>query len=310
MTMSRSLEGVPRFNMDRFYYFERSKESYAPVPIITRHNRAKHFCFLLGASDPEMDEIEKLLIKNGEAFQYAQYDGKRAEPWNAYMADQVDAPSGTILVLVECEPEDFNGQDAIVRAIDHHRPKDPGHDLPPESFWDASSIGQLYRLLNLGSPTREHVVLAAMDHCMAQARQGNCPGVSPEEIKTLSVEYIAQRRGMDPLAIEACVGTMLEQVWDAPKTIIGAQEVCDFTSTSVGMGYSLKYLCLLEAVAELGMVALVATKNHADGPDKIIICGAATPETIRYFMNSWAPSHDLIDIYGVPARGYAGGYRR
>jgi hypothetical protein len=308
--MTKNLDDVPQFNMDRFHYFERRKEGYVPLPIIARNTRVKPYSFLLGASDPEMDEIEKLLIENGEAFQYAQYDGVRAEPWNSYMADPIEAPSGTILVLIECEPENWSGEDAIVRIIDHHRPGDAGYNLAPDLFWEASSIGQLYKILRLGEPKREHVVLAAMDHCMTQARLGNCPGISSREVKTLSVEYIAKRRGLDPLAVEACVGTMLERVLDAPRTTIGGQEVADLTLVPAGIGYSLPYLCLLEAVAELSMVALVATKNRTDGPEKIIVCGAATPETVRYFMTSWAPAHGLVDIYGVPARGYAGGYRK
>lgn len=307
--MTRNLDGVPRFNMDRFHYFERKNGLYEILPIITRSTKKRPYCFLLGAPDPEMDEIEKLLIQKGEAFQHAQYEGKRAEPWNAYIADTVEVPADTIVVLIECEPVMFDGQDALIRIIDHHRPGDPGYHLPSEFFWEASSIGQLHKLLDLGEPKREHLVLAAMDHCVAQARLGNCPGIEIDEVKTLGIHYIAQGKGLDVATVEQSVRSMYERLLASPLITIGTQNVFDITSSSIGVGYSLDYLCLQEAIVDLGIVALIATKNRQDGPDKIIICGAATPETIRYFMESWAPANGLADIYGVPVRGYAGGYR-
>ncbi len=306
---------VPQFNMDRFDFF-RPKSDFQVHPILTRRKQAKPFCFILGAQDPEMDEIEKLLRENGEAYRYAEYDGKRSLPWNSYIANSVWIPPDTVAVLVECEPVQFEGCDAVIRIIDHHRPGDPGHDCSPEEYWEASSIGQVYKLLNSVrsqeeqlKPKHGHLVLAALDHCSAQARLGKCPGIDPKEVRELSINYTAQGKGMSIMSVEATVKHMYSHVLGSKKTLIGAQLVIDLTHTSIGLGYSLEFLCLQEAINDLGQVGLVKTKNRIDGPDKIIICGAAAPETIRYFMKSWAPNHGLKYIYGVPARGYAGGYR-
>lgn len=307
--MSRNLDGIPQFNMDRFDVFKREASPFTPAPIITRNKRARQYSFVLGAADPEMDEIEKLLREEGEALQYAMYKGRRVAPWNAYIADPVRMPVDTIVVLIECEPVLFEGHDAVIRIIDHHRPGDPGHDLPPESFWAASSIGQLHALLHKHEPKREHVVLAAMDHCVAQARLGNCPGIDPEEVKTLGIEYIARRKSIEISVVMAQIRKMERRIGQAKTVTIGAQQVIDLLETPVKTGYSLEYLCLQESLVDLGLVGLIATKNRVNGPEKIVLCGAATPETVRYFMNSWAPAHKLVDIYGVPARGYAGGYR-
>lgn len=314
--MTKNIEGGPPFKMDRFNFFRRNTGEEFVLPIVVRNPRMMPFCFILGAQDPEMDEIEKLLVENGEAFKYAEYEGGRVAPWNSYIADSIMIPPETVTVLVECEPIMFEGNDAIIRIIDHHRPGDDGHNAPASKFWEASSIGQTYKLLNTRRsekeqlvPTQEHVRLAAMDHCAAQARLGKCPGIDPEDVRDLSLRYTSERTGKSILEIEVMVNTMQDRILASPTVLIGAQEVFDLTSISVGLSYDFAFLCMQEAVIDLGQVALLRTRNRLDGPDKFIICGAATPDTVRYFMKSWAPSRGLKYIYGVPARGYAGAYR-
>lgn len=63
---------------------------------------------------------------------------------------------------------------------------------------------------------------------------------------------------------------------------------------------------LPEAACRLGL-------NYVSGPlvgpdlRKKFTC-SGTPEAVTFFMKEWAPSNGLIDIYGDPARGFAGGY--
>jgi hypothetical protein len=267
--------------------------------------------FVLGADDPEMAEIEGLLMVHGKRFEYATCDGKRVHPGNAYMADPVVMRKGSTVVLVECGPTNLANQIEIrVITLDHHRFGDFGFSLGPARFWEASSIGQLYKLLELGKPTHEHLVLAAMDHCMVQARLGNCPGVDPEEVRALGRKYTAKRNNVELSWLEECIRVMRTQIIASPTITIGTQDVVDFTGMSIGMVYSLEYLCMQEALADLGLVAVFVTKNKAGEPDKVAICGAATTETIESFKNAWAPEQGLIDIYGVPERGHAGGYRK
>lgn len=267
--------------------------------------------FILGADDPEMVEIEHLLMLHGKRFEYAVREGKRVHPGNAYVADPVTVRKGSTVVLVECGPTNLvNRNDIRVITLDHHRFGDFGFSLGPARFWEASSIGQLYNLLELGEPTHEHRVLAAMDHCMVQARQGRCPGIAPEEVKALGRKYTAERNNVDPLWLEECIRVMRTHITASPTIVIGTQEVVDFTGMSIGMVYSLEYLCMQEALADLGLVAVFATRNKIGGPDKIAICGAATTETIESFKNSWGPEQGLVDIYGVPERGHAGGYKK
>lgn len=108
--------------------------------------------WILGAADPEMAAIERLLAECGEPVAYAVGpDGQRVRPGNAYRAigyevDGMfgDARSSGIVYLVECEITRRGfGDGAKLVAIDHHRPGDPGYGRPPAEFLPASSIGQV-----------------------------------------------------------------------------------------------------------------------------------------------------------------------
>lgn len=277
-------------------------------PAVTRIRKKWPHTFILGADDPEMTEIENILVTHGQPFQYAMSDGSRVHPGNAYKADPVPVEAGFKAVLVECEPEKFTGFNALPRIVDHHRPGDPGFNLVPELYWEASSLGQIYKLLNLGTPTSAHLALAALDHCMSHARQGKCPGVDPDMVKLLSRQQIAKRKKVSLEIVEACIAEMRRQLEVSPVALIGKQVVVDFMWMRISVGYSLEYLCILEALADTGMAAIIRTKNKASNPDKVILCGAATVQTLEYFISSWAPANGLTKIYGVPQRGYAGGY--
>jgi hypothetical protein len=63
---------------------------------------------------------------------------------------------------------------------------------------------------------------------------------------------------------------------------------------------------LPEAAARDG-VCFLASLRERDGRTKVV-CQSGTPEQIEAFMCVWGPAHGLTDIYGDPARGFAGGY--
>lgn len=111
--------------------------------------------WILGAADPEMEAIERLLQENGQEVGYAlDAAGQRVRPGNAYQAYSwggigIDALH---VVLVECGFVDARAAHLrehadTVKVIDHHRPGDPGYGLPPEDFLHGSSIGQVCHFL-------------------------------------------------------------------------------------------------------------------------------------------------------------------
>lgn len=114
-----------------------------------------HRIWILGAPDPEMEAIERLLVTAGEHVAHAGFlDGargfRRCRPDEAYRAtvhqhvtvcEYAHDIGETTWYLVECS-ERTPDVCPVVR-IDHHRPGDPGFGLPPSEFLRASSIGQV-----------------------------------------------------------------------------------------------------------------------------------------------------------------------
>lgn len=105
--------------------------------------------WILGAVDPEMEMIERLLRESGQRVVFALHDGERVSPESAYRADGLSEsiPEGARVYRVEC---DGPAIPAGAQVIDHHRPGDPGYGRPPEDFLTASSIGQVIAELARG----------------------------------------------------------------------------------------------------------------------------------------------------------------
>jgi len=349
--------------------------------------------WILGAPDPEMEAIERLLTAAGEAVLYATADGRRVHPGSAYRADPVDfggADSVPALVyLVECEPSmvldssPVDGpKDIRTVTIDHHRLGDPGYGRPPEEFLEASSIGQVVsELARLGvlrrivtrheneigmtdhdryfggwlwsinrsvpsgtggagqiergvsfvrdcyvvsvgggsfytvPPARYKTVLgthdnvaiiphdivlcAAADHCLGAAYRGECPGVDPDELMAWRAESRAAFQGRSVARLRAGIDSAQEALAEAPiLTLASGVSVFDMRGRFVPE--------LPEAAMRAGVSYLAGPMATPDGRRKIVCSGR--PEHVRAFLDHWAPAQSLVDTYGDPARGFAGGY--
>ena len=263
--------------------------------------------YLLGANDPEMQAIWKMLRKIGAQIVYASISETRVHPGQAYRADPVpELNAGDTLVLIECQPT-FIPDGVNVIVVDHHRPGDPGYDLGPEHYWEASSIGQLHALLGV-APTAWRRLVAAMDHCFSSAVAGSCPEVSGHEVFAEAVDRTAASTGTDFPGVIQRIHHFAEIQKNSPVILIGNQEVKDFRDLDLGEGYSLDLLSAQIAAASRGYTALLRHHDPGDVAEKCSLVGHGTPETIRAFIEEWAPEEGLVHIYGVPVRGYAGGY--
>lgn len=260
--------------------------------------------WVLGAPDPEMALIENLLRQCGETIIYAtDASGKRVHPGNAYRCPIPVVPDGSTVYAVECIDV---LPDGWVR-IDHHRPGDPGYGCPPSVFFPASSIGQVITELDLlgvayhlsGEDIMEVFLAAAADHCLAAAYRGECPGVDPDALMRWRIKTRAAFQGRSTEELLADVERARASLREAPTIDIGSTAVRDLRACSVPE--------LPEAAVRDG-VAYIATVAFREGRRKIVLGGHTTPETVRAFMDTWAPAQGLTDIYGDPARGFAGGY--
>lgn len=276
--------------------------------------------WILGASDPEMEAVEGLLRECGEQVAHATTGGRRVDAGSAYRADPV--PGATH--WVECESP---GQ-ARQTVIDHHRPGDPGYGRPPAEFLRAASIGQVLSLLDAPAGGRREVpndlvMAAAADHCLAAAYRGECPGVDPDALMQWRVTSRAAFQRRDPSAILADIERARAAIRAAPK--VALLDVCDMPhvrdhdwSSSVCEGCMDDPVTardlrgqhvpeLPEASAREGECVVADGLPGRDGRIKVI-CQSGSPDQIETFMILWGPDQGLEDIYGDPARGFAGGY--
>lgn len=296
--------------------------------------------WILGAADPEMSGIEQLLAQCGEEYAIAAVDGVRVHPGNAYRMIHPDPSvwNGRDIILVECgyDPRikaprrcarcgDYQwgdwagyadlGDDGQPVAggmgvcgdlhewvpmivVDHHRPGDPGHGRPPVEFLVASSIGQVLAILGREA-TQEQRLVAAADHCLAAAYRGECPGVDPDELMRWRVTSRAAFQGRTEAEILADVEHARQILRESGKTDAGAAGYyADMRGQHVPE--------LPEAAAREGIPFLSAIRDR-DGREKVVL-QAAPADLVSAFLDCRIVP-GLVDIYGDPARGFAGGYR-
>jgi hypothetical protein len=264
----------------------------------------KQATFLLGAQDPEMREIERVITAAGRHYAHATHKGGRCSPSNAYVAsgaamvsrDKVVRPFVVLpkapLVMVECSLL----QHQPVARVDHHNPGDPGYDKRPEEYLAGSSIGQVLRLLDMeATPTQR--LLAAADHCLTAAYQGQCLDIDRGELLFLRASWQAKMSGRTLGDVVEGIINSARQVESRYDSELGESVFLDPTEVT---------LDLPEGAAYAGKpVRYRALLPH--GEIKEMLKGAA-PVDIERFMENHAAAGRVV--YGNPFRGYAGAYLR
>jgi hypothetical protein len=296
--------------------------------------------WVLGAADPEMNEIERLLRDRGEAVFHARSKhtgGPRVHPGDAYQGKACPGliaaadDAGTVYIYkVECEVWVESdactvggfGFDPILvyHTVDHHRAGDPGFGAPPEEYMRGSSLGQVLLLLGI-SPTYQQRLIAAADHCLAAAYRGDCPGVLGDDLlRHRAAEKAAfQDRPVD--AVLADIESTIRALVAAPKVHLGAL-ACQSHADGYHLGDCEPEPCrhiyvhdmrresgvwpeLPEAATNIGRSYIAGPLTGIDGRRKIVASGS--PDEIRAFF-SWAQAQGYTDAYGDPQRGFAGAY--
>lgn len=167
-----------------------------------------------------------------------------------------------------------------------------GGDTPPPSW--TVSVQSDYRII----PQR-YAFAAAADHCLAAAYRGECPGVDPDALMRWRVAVRAAHQGRPVAELLEDVEQARARLRAAPVVALGERLAArDLRGEHVPE--------LPEAAAREGL-AYLATVTDRDVRQKIVL-GAADAETVQAFLEQWAPRAGLVDLYGDPARGFAGGY--
>lgn len=304
--------------------------------------------FVLGAMDPEMEMIERIISRMRLLHCHATANGEPVHSGNAYKADRIEH-EGT-LVFIECAFADGRPEGSVV--IDHHREGDPGYGVEPDQFFKGSSLGQVLAFLaasriiterwatkeqwrqvrrqptpQLGAgwcqgalaiggdlekgtgdytsigkwvgwfePPHEITLTMASDHCVGAAYKGQCPGVSPEAMRIHRTRVRSNFQGISPEELEALVSSAETELEKAPEFSFGLRD----------MRRDIPVPELPEAALRKGSGYISGPLVGKDGRKKFTCSG--DPEQVKAFLSS--NPLGLEDVYGDPARGFAGGYEK
>lgn len=300
--------------------------------------------YVLGAPDPEMSAIDAILRRCCVPFAYAtDGNGRRVHTGNAYSYDSTSRPVNPFenIVYVECAPADGRHKNSIV--VDHHHPGDPGYGMYPKDFWIASSLGQVYDILlwdglfrprrheiectacrpgvfRVGSESAEYLAannsgnsyrltchwienddlfIAAADHCLAAAYRGDCPGIDPHALMRWRTKMRASYLGRS-------ISDIIRDIENARNALRDSRciDICGFRVADMR---EMGYIPELPEAAARDNTPFIALVKEKGGRMKVVLQSACS-ELVEAFLGVWAHSEGLIDLYGDPARGYAGGY--
>lgn len=291
--------------------------------------------WVLGADDPEMRAIEKLLAECEQRVSYAATkDGQRVTHRTMYQAVGVTAAAdvepaalpGTAWYLVEC---DFKRglPSGVIRGLsfDHHRPGDFGFGSPPADYLRASTLGQVVEELarfwllpfsvpgtiqqvggqwSINGPDGHTYIpdgilfTAAADHCHRAAYRGECPGVKPAELLEYRLNMLAEQWGRSVAFVRGEHEKSVAALRDPPLLLLApkAPPAADLRG-AIGPE-ALRSLQEASAATGIGCVL-----GPVDG--KVVCYGG--PEQVVAFKR-WARGQHLVDVYADPVRGFAGGY--
>lgn len=276
-----------------------------PAPFVgsKRVRVHKETTFILGAQDPEMREIEKAVARAGRRSVHAAKNGVRCTPRTAYEATGVVVtsrsgiarpavvPHHVPVVFVECCVSGYTP----ILIVDHHNLGDPGYDKAPEHFMEGSSLGQVLLALEM-EPTPTQRLLAAGDHCLTAAYQGQCPGIDPKELLFLRASWKARVSGRS-------FGDVMEGILDAQKAV---RRQYDFEyDESIFLDPTEVSPDLAEGAALEGVPVRYRQFFMPGGDLKEMLKGASAEHIARFMEeHERAGRH----VYGNPHRGYAGAY--
>jgi len=180
------------------------------------------------------------------------------------------------------------------------------------------------------------VLIAAADHCLGAAYRGECPGVNPTALVVFRAEERARFQRRPVAEVLADIESTTDALAGAPMPIVAAKcRACGGNGSrqsvllSSAPWLSHRAECsihrgsyegvdvadmrratpwpeLPEAATRAGLGYISGPLTSPDGRSKFTVSGTA--EQVGAWLDYWAPANGIVDTYGDPARGFAGGY--
>lgn len=180
-----------------------------------------------------------------------------------------------------------------------------------------------------GALTADEALAAAADHCLAAAYAGECPGVALADLLAWRIRERAAFQRRPEADVAADVARATEALSAAPRVKLlvgvfgpGCEQAhpdhpeagcsgCWGASPGIDVAdlRGLDIPELPEAAARLGIAFLATPRPGPDGRQKVVLQADVSGDACRAFLGGWAASQGLVELYGDPARGFAGGYK-
>lgn len=268
---------------------------------------------IFGGQDPEEAAARAVALRNGCAVATATVGGQKVAAFNAYRADGYVVDSGEVseeetqVIIFECSPAAAGSLEIVVHC-DHHNPGDPGYGLGPEQFWEASSLGQLCAVLGVEA-TPELEMVAAGDHCPADAYASRCVGIDPAEFLNFRIAGKVAFYATNPRTADKADAEKIRTAIEAAKVKLTeaplVDGVCDLRDA--GMIDELPEAALSTGMAYMASLPDTDRERKPTGNTKYVLGGHTTSEIVMQFM-AWGNSlpNRVGDAYGNPTRGFAG----
>lgn len=266
---------------------------------------------IFGAPDHEEQKAREICRWRMIPTATATFQGQPVHAGNAYKADGFVQDFGPNdwqqAIIFECNPN-CAGSHLVAGICDHHNPGDFGYSLPPEKFWEASSLGQMIKTLGIQEDVEgreDLLMIAAGDHCPVDAYAGRCLGIDPKRFAIFRIEQITRFSGKSTKEIA-------EEICRAVIKIIAEEMNVSPVEGVVDVRHYGEIPQLPEAALRLGHAYLAEIperdrNRQKTGNRKVILGGHTTPKQVEEFL-SWARSlgNRIGEPYGNPTRGYAG----
>lgn len=267
---------------------------------------------IFGGQDIEEAAARAVAKNAGYVLATATVGGKPVHAGNAYRADGFTVDEGDLsdvikqVIIFECASA-AAGDLEVVATCDHHNLGDPGWGKGAEEYWEASSLGQLCALLG-AERTHERELVAAGDHCPADAYAGRCESINPAEFLDFRVTGKVAFCAANPRLPNKSAEEIRADMESAKKKLAEATVVDGVRDLrSAGKIDELPEAAL--SIGEAYMASLPDTDRDRvpTGNTKIVLGGHTTPGTVTRFME-WGNSLEnrVGDAYGNPIRGFAG----
>ncbi len=258
--------------------------------------------FILGAQDPEMREICKVLEKVKVPYFFASNNGYRSNSGNAYQSDGavIQKPSGycesavlvknATYITVECSVKNLE----IQENLDHHNEGDSGFAMEPKDYLNGSSLGQTLSFFG-ETPTSDQKLLCAADHCLTAAYRGDCLDVDPDELLFSRTAWLSK-------ILNLPLGEVINDVFAAKELI--NKNYCEKAEMSFFLDPLNQPNYIAEASAYVGK-PICYRRITPEGNTKEMLKGGTFTQ-----ISDFIERHKLAGrrVYGNPYRGYAGAY--